>query len=86
LLKRRDGLDTVRPMELEVGRHDGDSWQALGVFQGPVSKAALRDWTQGLKPTAGTYQLREPGENEPRYLVQIGTRGEIETVEVLDID
>jgi hypothetical protein len=73
-------------MNLEIGRLDGDSWLALGALQGPVSKAALRDWTEGREPAAGTYQVREAGSAEPRYLVQIGAGGEIQTVEVLDID
>lgn len=73
-------------MDLEIGRLDGDSWHALGVFQGPVSKAALRDWTLNREPAAGTYQVREPGSDEPRYLIRIGAGGEIATVEVLDID
>ena len=73
-------------MELEIGQVDGHQWQELGSFAGPVSKEALHHWAKQRETAAGTYEVREPGNDKPRYLFRVGPDCRVETVATLDLD
>jgi hypothetical protein len=73
-------------MDLEIGRSEAEQWRALGSFTGRVSRSALHRWAEECGAGPGTYEVREPGGDEPRYLFRVESDGGVATVETLDLD